>query len=54
MEIEWTEVEMADSYEVTYNNLETEHVKTLTGIKVVIWATDNWVGRAPAKSRLVQ
>lgn len=32
MDIEWTSVEKADSYEVTYNNLETEHVKTLTGI----------------------
>ena len=32
MEIEWTPVDKADSYEVTYNNLETEHVRTLTGI----------------------
>ena len=32
MDIEWTPVEGASSYEVTYNNLETEHVKTLTGI----------------------
>jgi len=32
MDIEWTPVEKASSYEVTYNNLETEHVKTLTGI----------------------
>lgn len=32
MDIEWTGVEKADSYEVTYNNLETEHVRTLTGI----------------------
>ena len=32
MDIEWTPVEKASSYEVTYNNLETEHVKTLTGV----------------------
>ena len=32
MEIEWSRVEKASSYEVTYNNLDTESVKTITGI----------------------
>lgn len=32
MEVEWARVEKASSYEVTYNNLDTESVKTITGI----------------------
>lgn len=32
MEIEWSRVEKASSYEVTYNNLDTESVKTITGV----------------------
>ena len=54
MEIEWTAVDKADSYEVTYNNLETEHVRTLTGItttNAVLMDHSTFIGRATTKNK---
>ena len=32
MQVEWTGVDKASAYEVTYNNLDTKSVKTITGL----------------------
>jgi len=32
MQVEWTRVEKASAYEVTFNNLDTKSVKTITGV----------------------